>query len=129
MGGPWVWMTETQSARVALDLPALEHWFVREGSPLEPPLREQLIAGGFSNLTYRIEDATGQRFVLRRPPLGRAHSRAHDVAREHRILSVLASTNVPVPRVVCLVEDIGVIGAPFYVMRWVDGSVIDTPAT
>lgn len=121
-------MTEPLAAGSALDLPALEQWLARNGKPLEPPLRAQLIAGGFSNLTYRIDDAIGQRFVLRRPPLGKSHSRAHDVGREHRILAALGSTNVPVPRVVCLVEDIEVIGAPFYVMHWVDGCVIDTPA-
>ena len=95
---------------------------------MQLPLRAQLIAGGFSNLTYRIDDAAGQRLVLRRPPLGRLHSRAHDVAREYRILAALGPTNVPVPQVECLVEDVDVIGAPFYVMRWVDGTVIDTPA-
>lgn len=137
MAVPWGWMTEIQPGRSdvpgaqagALDLAALEQWFARHESLVKPPLHAHLIAGGLSNLTYRIEDATGQRFVLRRPPLGRSHSRAHDVAREYRILSVLGSTNVPVPQVVCLVEDLGVIGAPFYVMHWVDGSVIDTPAS
>jgi aminoglycoside phosphotransferase (APT) family kinase protein len=120
-------MTETPSARGALDLSALGS--LSHELHVQPPLRAQLIAGGFSNLTYCIEDATGQRLVLRRPPLGKSHSGAHDVAREYRILSALGSTDVPVPRVVCLVEDVGVIGAPFYVMHWVDGSVIDTPAT
>jgi aminoglycoside phosphotransferase (APT) family kinase protein len=135
MGVLWVWMTETQPGqsdiqrgRGGLDLPALEQYFARHVSLVKPPLQAQLIAGGFSNLTYRIDDATGQRFVLRRPPLGRPHSRAHDVGREHRILAALGPTDVPVPRVVCLVEDVEVIGAPFYVMHYVNGSVIDTPA-
>lgn len=132
MAGPWAWMTESGTTAAALDLPALEHWLCRHvaathGS-IKPPLRAQLIAGGFSNLTYRIEDATGACFVLRRPPLGRSHSRAHDVAREHRILMALDPTDVPVPKTVCLVEDTDVIGAPFYVMHWVEGTVIDTPA-
>ncbi|MFL6606422.1 MAG: phosphotransferase family protein [Steroidobacteraceae bacterium] len=122
-------MTERQSARGPLDLPALQQWLASNDSPIKPPIHAQLITGGFSNLTYRIEDAIGQCFVLRRPPLGRSHPRAHDVAREHRILSALGSTNVPVPKVVCLVQNLEVIGAPFYVMRWVAGTVIDTPAT
>jgi aminoglycoside phosphotransferase (APT) family kinase protein len=115
----------------ALDLPALERWFATRsrGVGIEPPVRAQLIAGGYSNLTYKLEDVTGQRYVLRRPPLGKSAGRAHDVAREYRILSALSSTNVPVPQVVCAVDDVEVIGAPFYIMRWVDGSVIDTPAT
>lgn len=122
-------MTDAQSVESALDLASLERWCARTKFPIEPPLRAQLIAGGFSNLTYRIDDAAGHCFVLRRPPLGKVHSRAHDVGREHRILSALGATAVPVPRVVCMVDDVEVIGAPFYVMHWVDGSVIDTPAT
>ena len=116
-------MTET-----ALNLAVLEPWLVQHLPTVQPPLRAQLIAGGFSNLTYRIDDAAGERLVLRRPPLGRLHSRAHDVAREYRILAALRPTSVPVPQVECLAQDLDLIGAPFYVMRWVDGTVIDTPA-
>ena len=61
------------------------------------PLAFELIAGGHSNLTYRVTDATGRRFVLRRPPLGQVLATAHDMGREHRIISALGHTGVPVP--------------------------------
>ncbi|MDI5963311.1 phosphotransferase family protein [Streptomyces sp. SL13] len=79
-----------------------------------------LLAGGRSNLTYRVE--WGDRpLVLRRPPLGHVLATAHDMAREHRVLTALGPTPVPVPRTGGLCEDPGVLGAPFYVMELADG--------
>jgi aminoglycoside phosphotransferase (APT) family kinase protein len=49
------------------------------------------------------------------------------VAREYRIQAALCGTAVPVPEVEVLCQDSRVIGAPFYVMRWVAGVVIDSP--
>ena len=62
--------------------------------------------------------------MLRRPPLGEILASAHDMAREHRILTALGSTPVPVPRTLALCEDVDVTGAPFYVMEHVDGLVL-----
>ena len=92
-----------------------------------PPITYDLIAGGRSNLTYAMTDGTGRRMVLRRPPLGHVLATAHDVAREHRIISALAPTPVPVAPTLGLCEDVEVNEAPFYVMDFVDGVVIDTP--
>jgi aminoglycoside phosphotransferase (APT) family kinase protein len=83
----------------------------------------EVISGGLSNITYRI-DAGGQRLVLRRPPLGHALRGAHDMRREHRVLAALSATPVPVPDVVAFCEDEGVVGAPFYIMREVSGVVV-----
>ena len=88
----------------------------------------QLIAGGHSNLTFRVDDASGNSFALRRPPLGNFPRGAHDVAREYRIQQALQATNVPVPPMLALCTDHTVIGAPFYVMGWVPGPIIDNPA-
>lgn len=88
-----------------------------------PPLRFERIVGGLSNLTFRVTDASGCRWVLRRPPLGHVLATAHDMAREARILSALAPTDVPVPPVVDLCTDESVNGAPFYVMDFVDGII------
>ena len=55
-----------------------------------------LIAGGHSNLTYRVVGADGHPLVLRRPPLGHLLASAHDMGREHRIIAALAGTAVPV---------------------------------
>ncbi|WP_331773177.1 phosphotransferase family protein (plasmid) [Embleya sp. NBC_00888] len=83
----------------------------------------EVISGGLSNLTYRIE-AGDQRLVLRRPPLGHALRGAHDMRREHRALVALGPTPVPVPEVLALCDDEKVLGAPFYVMREVRGLVV-----
>ncbi|NBU37839.1 MAG: phosphotransferase family protein, partial [Actinobacteria bacterium] len=79
------------------------------------PYGYELIAGGRSNLTFRVTDANGMRMVLRRPPLGHVLATAHDMAREHRIISAVGSTGVPVPRCLGLCTDEEVNGAPFYV--------------
>ena len=84
------------------------------------------IAGGHSNLTFTVTDDSGRRWVLRRPPLGHVLATAHDMAREHRIISALADSGVPVPSIVGLCEDPEVNGAPFYVMDFVPGVVVRT---
>jgi aminoglycoside phosphotransferase (APT) family kinase protein len=100
------------------------HWFEAHVPGVKAPLRFEQITGGHSNLTYRVDDAAGGRFVLRRPPLGAIVATAHDMAREHRIIAALARTEVPVPPALGLCEDPEVNGAPFYVMAWVDGAVL-----
>ncbi|MFJ6790415.1 phosphotransferase family protein [Streptomyces angustmyceticus] len=84
------------------------------------PLRARLIEGGRSNLTYRVTDGTAS-WVVRRPPLGHVLATAHDMRREHRVISALHDTPVPVPETLLLCEDESVIGAPFYVMELVEG--------
>lgn len=91
---------------------------------LRGPFRFDLVAGGRSNLTYAVTDADGRRVVLRRPPTGLVLESAHDVAREHRIISALGPTAVPVPPVLGLCTDLAVTGAPFYVMEFVDGVIL-----
>ncbi|MFD8014020.1 phosphotransferase family protein [Streptomyces sp. NPDC058955] len=85
------------------------------------PLEARLIEGGRSNLTYAVTDGTG-RWVVRRPPLGHVLATAHDMKREHRVISALGGTAVPVPGTVLLCEDEEVLGAPFYVMEFVEGT-------
>lgn len=98
-------------------------WLQERIDGIEPPLEFSLIAGGHSNLTYAITDAGGRRWVLRRPPLGHVLESAHDVAREHRIISALAGTDVPVAPTIGVCEDVSINDAPFYVMAFVDGLV------
>ena len=102
-------------------------WFGRHVPGVRPPLEFSLVAGGHSNLTYRIDDADGQRFVLRRPPLGTLAASAHDMAREHRIMAALVRSDVPVPEMLGYCDDETVTGAPFYAMRYVDGLVVRGP--
>ena len=83
----------------------------------------ELISGGRSNLTYRL-DLDGGAVVLRRPPLGHVLPTAHDMSREYRVLSALSGTAVPVPAPLAFCSDPEVIGAPFYLMKNVDGVVL-----
>ncbi|MFF4171524.1 phosphotransferase family protein [Streptomyces sp. NPDC001744] len=90
---------------------------------LAGPLEARLIEGGRSNLTYAVTDGTATgRWVVRRPPLGHVLATAHDMRREHRVISALHTTDVPVPGTVLLCEDESVLGAPFYVMEFVEGT-------
>ncbi|MFD4262476.1 phosphotransferase family protein [Streptomyces sp. NPDC058534] len=105
-----------------LDLDRLRELLDRERPGLVTgPLSGRLIEGGRSNLTYAVTDGTA-RWVVRRPPLGHVLATAHDMKREHRVISALHPTNVPVPRPLLLCEDEDVIGAPFYVMEFVEGT-------
>jgi aminoglycoside phosphotransferase (APT) family kinase protein len=104
-------------------------WFQAEVPGVRPPLRFEPIAGGRSNLTYRVRDAAGTSFVLRRPPLHGVLPSAHDMGREHLLISALGSTPVPVPASFGLCQDPAVTGAPFYVMAHVEGIVPRDQAT
>jgi aminoglycoside phosphotransferase (APT) family kinase protein len=86
-------------------------------------LAVEVVPGGRSNLTYYVTGPAGA-LVLRRPPLRAVRPTAHDMGREHRMLSALHGTAVPVPEPVLLCEDPDVLGAPFYLMRRVDGVVV-----
>ena len=78
---------------------------------------------GHSNETFFVR-RSGEEWVLRRPPRGAFLPTAHDVMREHRVLSALADTPVRTPRPLLACDDESVIGAPFYVMERVNGVVI-----
>jgi aminoglycoside phosphotransferase (APT) family kinase protein len=88
------------------------------------PLTFDLIAGGRSNLTFRVEDAAGSAYALRRPPTSHVLPTAHDMVREHTIISALYPQGVPVPRPLGLCVDETVNERPFYVMEFVDGAII-----
>lgn len=96
---------------------------------LAAPLAFTRIGDGQSNLTFRVDDREGRPVVLRRPPLGEILASAHDVVREHRILTALHPTGFPVPRTLAVCEDTAVTGAPFYVMEHVDGLVLSRVET
>jgi aminoglycoside phosphotransferase (APT) family kinase protein len=107
-----------------IDEASVTAWFEANVPGATGPLRFELIAGGHSNLTYSATDATGHVYVVRRPPLGHVLATAHDMSREHKIISALGPTDVPVAPALGLCTDDAVNGAPFYVMDFVDGRVL-----
>ncbi|HTZ44537.1 MAG TPA: phosphotransferase family protein [Jatrophihabitans sp.] len=110
-----------------LDLARVEAWLDEAVPGLrQGPLAAEVIAGGRSNLTYRLTDGHA-RWALRRPPLGHVLPTAHDMAREHTVISALAGSAVPVPEPVALCTDPDLLGQPFYLMSFVDGIVVERP--
>ena len=88
---------------------------------LTGPLTGRVVAGGKSNLTYEVGDGT-RTVIVRRPPLGHVLATAHDMVREHRVITALRDTAVPVPHTYAVCDDPDVVGAPFYVMERVEGT-------
>ena len=83
------------------------------------------IGEGHSNITFLIERG-GERFVLRRPPRPPIPPSAHDVLREARLLTGVQNADVRTPPVRAVCDDESVIGAPFYVMEYIEGVVVTT---
>jgi aminoglycoside phosphotransferase (APT) family kinase protein len=99
-------------------------WLERNIAGVRGPFSFELIAGGRSNMTFAVTDAAGRRLVLRRPPMSHVLASAHDMGREHRIISALQDTPVPVPETLGYCEDESVNERPFYVMDFVDGLIL-----
>ncbi len=107
-----------------VNVPAVTDWLHTHVPGAQGPFTFDFIAGGHSNLTYRVTDTAGHRYVLRRPPLGHVLASAHDMGREHRIISGLQQSAVPVAPSLGFCDDVAVNDAPFYVMGFVDGHVV-----
>jgi aminoglycoside phosphotransferase (APT) family kinase protein len=110
-----------------IDPDRVGRWLAERVEGLAAPVRFTLIAGGRSNLTYKVTDANGAAYALRRPPMGGVLETAHDMGREWRFISALADTRVPVAPPVAFCDDTSVTGAEFYVMGFVDGLVLADP--
>lgn len=122
-------LPDHQDAPAGIDASAVTAWLTDAvdtagGEPVNGPLTFSQIMGGRSNLTFRVSDQSGTSWALRRPPTGNVLATAHDMVREHRVMSALATTDVPVPAMIGLCTDDSINGADFYVMEWVDGHVV-----
>lgn len=104
----------------------LAEWMAANVEGFRGPLTLHRLSGGQSNPTWRIEALSG-RYVLRQKPLGKVLPSAHQVDREFRVMRALGATDVPVPRVLALCEDDGVMGSMFFVMEHLDGRVLFDP--
>jgi aminoglycoside phosphotransferase (APT) family kinase protein len=114
----------TDAAPPGIDRPGVDAWLAAHVPDALAPFSYEPIAGGGSNLTFRVADARGHQWALRRPPIGPLLATAHDMGREVRLISALAPSPVPVPACAAFCQDPEVTGAPFYVMDFVDGLVI-----
>jgi aminoglycoside phosphotransferase (APT) family kinase protein len=107
-----------------IDRDGVTAWMAAAIPDAQPPFEFDLIAGGRSNLTYRVADSAGRTFALRRPPVSHVLPTAHDMKREYTVITALGPTGVPVPRTLGLCTDDTVNGAPFYVMSFVEGHIV-----
>ncbi|GAA4474868.1 phosphotransferase family protein [Rhodococcus olei] len=111
-----------------LDISRLNGWLAPKLGVEPSALSYNLLTSGRSNLTYLIDYNGQHRWVLRRPPLGHPGHNSHDVLRESRIYNALTDTNVAVPAIVAQSDESGPLGAPMFVMEYVDGFTLDGPA-
>lgn len=116
--------TKPVEERHRFDTGRLERFLRDHVEGFRGPLQLEQFKGGQSNPTYRLTDAAGRRFVLRRKPPGKLLPSAHAVDREFRVIQALHSVGFPVARPYALCEDDAVIGTAFYVMDCVEGRVL-----
>jgi aminoglycoside phosphotransferase (APT) family kinase protein len=107
-----------------IDVPRVTAWLAANVEGATAPFRFELIAGGRSNLTFKVTDADGQSWALRRPPVHHVLPTAHDMVREHTVIAAVGPAGVPVPRAIALCTDESVNERPFYVMEFVDGLIL-----
>jgi aminoglycoside phosphotransferase (APT) family kinase protein len=112
------------AAPEGIQLDNVTDWFAAHVSEIATPLSFTLIAGGRSNLTYRVEDAERRAWVLRRPPIHHVLPTAHDMVREYRLMTSLRPAGIPVPKTIGLCTDESVNERPFFVMEFVEGHIL-----
>ncbi|MDB4223420.1 phosphotransferase [Granulosicoccus sp.] len=115
------------SSSFDLDSVVLGAYLERHIEGFKGPLTVSKFAKGQSNPTYRINAASGQ-YVLRRKPPGVLLKSAHAVDREFRVITALYNTDVPVGKTYHLCLDESIIGSAFYVMEFVEGRILWDPA-
>jgi aminoglycoside phosphotransferase (APT) family kinase protein len=104
------------------DLPRFTEWLGDvTGEPAEVTVAP--MSGGASCEMFRVE-RKGLSWVVRRAPLTSVSDTAHQVIREARVIEALADSAVPVPTILAIGDDPAILGAPFFVMSYVDGDVV-----
>jgi aminoglycoside phosphotransferase (APT) family kinase protein len=118
-------LTETSRVRPGEELDAgrLAEYLRGKVDGADGGLTVEQFPGGHSNLTYLLHTG-GREYVLRRPPLGPVAPKAHDMAREYRVLDRVHPVFPAAPKVYLLCEDASVIGAPFFLMERRHGVVL-----
>ncbi len=117
--------TRAVSDKHAFDTAALTVWLEKNLEGFKGPLTVEMFKGGQSNPTYKLV-TPAQSYVMRSKPgpVAKLLPSAHAVEREFAVMSGLAGTDVPVPRMHCLCEDESIIGRAFYIMEFMAGRVM-----
>ncbi len=119
-------MTSTTDSPAQVDQPDPSALRIHLATVL-PDLGEDLsierLQGGASNLTYLLR-AGDSELILRTPPHGTKAKSAHDMGREHRVLSHLYPVFPYCPKPLHYCADAGIIGAPFFVMEKLEGVIL-----
>lgn len=118
-------MTGTTAELKTGELESIAEVMAEAGTPPAGPLDADLIAGGRSNLTFRLTDGASA-WVMRTPPRAGRTPSAHDVAREFRVVKALGATDVPVAPAVVSYDDEDLIGGPFAICGFVNGRTIQS---
>jgi aminoglycoside phosphotransferase (APT) family kinase protein len=106
----------------AFDVPRFSDWLGQvTGEPATVTVTQ--MSGGASCEMFRVE-RLGQSWVVRRAPVTSVSDTAHHVVREARVIEALAGSGVPVPTILAVGDDPDVLGAPFFVMSFIDGGVV-----
>jgi aminoglycoside phosphotransferase (APT) family kinase protein len=112
-----------------IDVHALSSYLERNLQGFCGPLTVTMFRGGQSNPTYKL-DTPSRGYVMRAKPgpVAKLLPSAHAIEREYAVMSGLAGSEVPVPRMLCLCEGESVIGRSFYVMEYMQGRVLWDPS-
>ncbi len=117
--------TRAVSQQHSFDPEALGAWLRQNLGGYEGPLTVEMFKGGQSNPTYKLVTPRTSYVMRAKPgPVAKLLPSAHAVEREFKVMSALAGTDVPVPRMYCLCTDESVIGRMFYVMEFMEGRVL-----
>ncbi len=117
--------TRAVSQQHQIDEKALTAWLEAHLDGFKGPLTIEMFKGGQSNPTYKLVTPSRSYVMRAKPgPVAKLLPSAHAVEREYKVMSGLAGTDVPVPRMYCLCEDESVIGRAFYVMEFMAGRVL-----
>ncbi|MGQ0700551.1 MAG: phosphotransferase [Panacagrimonas sp.] len=109
------------------DVAELERYLAEHIEGFRGPLSVRRFEGGQSNPTFLLTTPAA-RYVLRKKPDGMLLKSAHAVDREFRVTKALHGSEVPVAEPLCYCEDATIVGAPFYVSRFVEGRILWDPA-
>ena len=119
--------TSAAHAAASLDTEKLSRYLESVLPSFKGPISADKTPSGQSNPTFLLSSPSG-RYVLRKKPPGQLLKSAHAVDREHRVMKALGTTDVPVPRMLHMCEDTGVLGTEFFLMEFVEGTIFWNPA-